>query len=302
MSRQPLFSRESHRDSSSSSGTRAGRLGIFLGLALFGIAALALAQAPASASMAGPGKSLLQEWLSVDLLRLIRGADMLGKVSLVILFFFSVGSWMVIVYKYLHLRQATNQTDAFVELCNQGSGELEEAFRHASNFPDSPLAQILREGYLELEIENWYREGYDVTPEARLELAKVSMERIFERTITNEITHLESKLAFLATTTAVCPFIGLFGTVWGIMGAFQAVAGMTSTNLQQLAPGISTALLCTVGGLFCAIPSSVMYNYLALRVRLLISRMDAFALELSNVIQKQVMKQSISATYHPTPR
>jgi biopolymer transport protein TolQ len=262
-------------------------LGPLAGLIIFSLATAALAQTL--------HQSNLQSWLGgVDLLKLLRQADMLGKISLVILAGFSIASWTVIVYKFLHLRQAVRQTDQFVDLCNQGSGELEEAFRISSSFPDSPLAQILREGYLELEIENWYRgEGYDLSSEARLELAKVSMERIFERTISNEISHLESKIPFLATTTSVCPFIGLFGTVWGIMGAFQTVGNQATVALSQLAPGISTALLCTVGGLFCAIPATVMYNFLALRVRVMISRMDSFSLELSNVIQKQVMKQSV---------
>lgn len=284
MSRPSMF-KETHREESASLTLKKGLLGPLAGLIIFALASFAMAE-----SIHG---SNLQSWLGgVDLLKLIRQSDMIGRISLVILAIFSIASWTIIVYKYLHLRQAVRQTDHFVDLCNQGSGELEEAFRISSNFPDSPLAQILREGYLELEIENWYREGYDLTPEARLELAKVSMERIFERTVSNEISHLESKLPFLATTTVVCPFIGLFGTVWGIMGAFQTLGNQTTVALNELAPGISTALLCTVGGLFCAIPSSVMYNYLALRVRVMITRMDSFALELSNVIQKQVMKQS----------
>ena len=290
MARPSMF-QESHRDHSAGSAPiKKGRLGPLVGLILFCFCSLALAQATR-------GASNLKEWLNVDLLTLIKSSDPLGKLSLLVLAGFSIASWTVIVYKFLHLRQATRQTDHFVALCNQGSGELEDAFRISSDFPDSPLAQILREGYMELDIENWYRDGYDLSAEARLELAKVSMERIFERTISNEISHLESKIPFLATTTVVCPFIGLFGTVWGIMGAFQTVGGQATVALNQLAGPIATALLCTLGGLFCAIPSSVMYNFLALRVRVLITRMDSFALELSNVIQKQVIKQSVS-TYN----
>ena len=286
MARPSLF-KETHRPESSAISLRKGHWAPLAGLLLFGFASLALAQTI--------HESNLKAWLGVDLLDLIKSSDRIGQFSLVILVGFSITSWTVIAYKFFHLRQATRQTDQFVQLCNEGSGELEEAFRISSSFPDSPLAQILREGYLELEIENWYREGYDLSPDARLELAKVSMERIFERTISNEISHLESKIPFLATTTVVCPFIGLFGTVWGIMGAFQTVGHQATVALSELAPNISTALLCTIGGLACAIPSSVMYNYLALRVRVLISRMDSFAPELSNVIQKQVMKQSASS-------
>jgi biopolymer transport protein TolQ len=258
------------------------RIGVMIGLMLLCLTSLALAQS---------GTTPLQGWLGVDIFKLIHNADILGKFALMVLAVFSVISWMVIVYKYLHIRQAASQTDSFVKVCNEGSGELREAFSKAVDFPDSPLAQILREGYLELEIENWYREGYDLKPEARVELAKVGMERVFERTISSEITHLESKLIFLATTSNACPFIGLFGTVWGIMGTFQSMTSTGSVALSSLAPGLSTALITTVGGLFCAIPASIMYNYLTHRVRVLISRMDAFALELSNVIHKQILKQ-----------
>ena len=247
----------------------------------------------ATIAVAQGGATPMQGWLGVDIFKLIGRADALGKLSLIVLSIFSVISWMVIVYKHLHLRQAMLQTDAFVKVCNEGSGELEEAFRHAADYPDSPLAQLLREGFLELEVENWYREGYSLNAEARVDFAKIGLERVFERTITSEITHLESKLIFLATTSNVCPFIGLFGTVWGIMGAFQGLTSTESVALASLAPGISTALVTTVGGLFCAIPASVMYNYLTHRVRLLTSRMDGFALELSNVIQKRILKQTV---------
>lgn len=250
--------------------------------------------AMASAAFAQSEPSNLGQWIGVDLLQLIRNSDAFGKVSLTVLAGFSVASWMVIVYKYLHIRQAGRQSDHFVDACNQGSGQLEEAFEYSSQYPDSPLAQIFREAYLELDVESWYREGYGDDVHRQAEVARVGLERVFERTITNEISHLESKLIFLATTASVCPFIGLFGTVWGVMIAFQAMAQTQSAALSSLAPGIATALLCVVGGLFCAIPATVFYNYLNHRVRVLTSRMDAFAHELFNVILKQILKQPVS--------
>lgn len=236
--------------------------------------------------------SNLRDWIGVDIFAMIRTSDLMGKLALILLAGFSIASWAVIIYKFLHIRQATSQTDEFVRICNSSSGQLDEAFKIAADFPDSPLAQILREGYLELEIENWYREGYQLDSAGRVDMAKIGIERIFNRTISNEITHLESKLIFLATTTNVCPFIGLFGTVWGIMVAFQEFGLGGTVSLSQLAPGLSTALLTTVGGLFCAIPASLMYNNLTNKVRILTARMDSFALELSNIIQKQILKQA----------
>jgi biopolymer transport protein TolQ len=262
-------------------------LAIVAGLVLFGVATFAAAQTPQP-----PQTNNLRGLLGVDLLDLVRKADLVGKTSLCVLALFSVCSLTVIVYKWLHIRQAQKQTATFIELCNQGSGELEDAFRASTNFPDSPLAEILREAYMELEMENWYRgENYDLTPDARIEMAKISMERIFERTITSEIAHLESKLIFLATTSSVCPFIGLFGTVWGIMEAFQSLA-VTGGTLASLGPGLATAMLTIIGGLVCAIPATAMFNYLTNTVRALAAQMDSFALELGNIIQKQLLKQS----------
>jgi biopolymer transport protein TolQ len=254
------------------------------------LATIALAQGESASGMRG--------WIGVNLFQLIRTADAVGKLSLVVLAIFSVLSIAVMIYKFSHIRQAVKQTDAFIELCNQGSGELEEAFRHSADFPDSPLAQILREGYTEMEVENWYGgdapEGWSV--ETQLEMVRISLERVFERVIAMEITHLESKLIFLATTSSVCPFIGLFGTVWGIMGAFQALSASGGGTLVTLGPGLSTALLTTVGGLFCAIPATVMYNFMTHQIRLLTAQMDSFAMELSNVIQKKVLKQATAMT------
>jgi biopolymer transport protein TolQ len=95
----------------------------------------------------------------------------------------------------------------------------------------------------------------------------------------------------LATTSSVCPFIGLFGTVWGIMGSFQSLASSGGT-LASLGPGLSTAMLTIIGGLVCAIPATVMFNYLTHQVRQLTAQMDSFSLELGNIIQKQIIKQS----------
>lgn len=235
--------------------------------------------------------SNLSSWLGVDILGMMLSADLVGQTCIVFLIVFSIVTWAIIIYKFLHIRAATRQTNRFVHDCMASSGSLENAYQHTAAYPDSPLAQILREGYLELEIEDWYKLGYQLTNEQRVEVAKAGVERVFERTIANEIAHLESHLIFLAVTANVCPFIGLFGTVWGIMATFQGLGQMGSATLDVLAPGIATALVTTVGGLAAAIPASVMYNYFTSQVQVLISRMDAFSLELSNIIQKQLLKR-----------
>jgi len=232
-------------------------------------------------------------WFCVDVIEAIKLNDMMGILCLIITTIYSVISWGVIGYKYLHIRQATNQSNKFIEQCMAGKGNLERAFQIASNFPDSPLAQILRESYLELEMENWYQGDKDMTLDGRLNAAKISLERVMEQTSANEIRHLENGLNFLATTANVCPLIGLFGTVWGILGAFQVVAKEGSASVGSLGPGVSTALMTTVAGLIAAIPAVIAYNYFVTKVQILVRRMDAFGMEASNIIQKQIMKKGI---------
>jgi biopolymer transport protein TolQ len=229
--------------------------------------------------------------LGVDIVRTIRDSDLVGMICYVVLSIISVISWAIIGYKMLHIYHANRQTDQFVELCMSGSGSLDEAYKHASEYPDSPLAQVLRETYLELQIENWYRDAGQLNFSNRLELAKVSIERILQRTCENETRHLESYLIFLATTAAVTPFIGLLGTVWGILGGFQLLAIQGAAAIQALAGPVSTALGATVFGLVAAIPAVVSYNYLSNKIQILVTRMDSFALELSNVVQKRILQQ-----------
>jgi biopolymer transport protein TolQ len=246
-------------------------------------------------SCAGDGgsSSHLADWLGVDIIGMVLHSDAVGIICLILLFLFSLVSWAIIIYKFFHINAASKQTSKFVKECLSGSGNLADAYKNTGAYPASPLAQILREGYLELEIEDWYKLGYKLTDEQRVEVAKAGIERVFERTISNEIAHLESQLIFLAVTSNVCPFIGLFGTVWGIMATFQSLGPQGSAALSAVAPGIATALITTVGGLAAAIPASVAYNYFTSRVQVLISRMDSFSLELSNIIQKQLLKHEV---------
>ena len=230
-------------------------------------------------------------WLTVDLIEAVKGSDLMGWFCLTVTAFFSVISWGVIGYKFLHIRQATNQTNRFVDKCMAGKGDLGEGFKLSSQYPDSPLAQLLRESYLEIETENWYQDEKGLSLDGRLGAAKISVERVLEQTSSNEIRNLEGWLGFLATTANVCPLIGLFGTVWGILGSFQAVAREGSAAISSLAPGVSTALMTTVAGLIAAIPSVIFYNYLLNKVQHLVRRMDSFSMEISNIIHKQIMKR-----------
>lgn len=229
------------------------------------------------------------EAMHVDIVKAVNDSDFMGVLCLVACLGLSVVSWVIILYKLKMIRNAGSQSDRFDHVLDT-AGSLEEVFRRTPEFPESPIAQILREAILEMEAENWYADDlYEM--EERLTAARLGVERVMERTISNEVRRLESHLIFLATTSSVAPFIGLFGTVWGVLAAFQALGATGSAALSTLAPGMSTALVATVAGLIAAIPASIFYNYLSNKIAILTSRMDSFALELANIIQKRMIKQ-----------
>jgi biopolymer transport protein TolQ len=229
-------------------------------------------------------------FLGADLFAAARASDIVGQGCLLVTAIFSIVSWAVVIHKWIQLRRVQRQTDLFVEECLEAGGSVEEAYRASADYPDSPLAEILRETVVELEVEDWYRKGYDLNLDERLRLAETGIERVVERSIASETRLLESNLIILATTATVCPFIGLFGTVWGILGAFQQLAFAGAAAIQLLAPGISTALVTTIAGLAAAIPATIFYNWFTARIAGLTHRMDSFALELSNIVARRIAK------------
>ncbi len=229
------------------------------------------------------------ETMHVDIIKAIRDSDFMGIICLIGCLGLSIASWVIILYKMKVVKSAASQSDRFDKVLDT-AGSLEEVFRRTPEFPQSPIAQILREAILEMEAENWYADDF-YEMEERLTAARLGVERVMERTISTEVSRLESHLIFLATTSSVAPFIGLFGTVWGVLAAFQALGATGSAALSALAPGMSTALVATVAGLIAAIPASIFYNYLSNKINILTSRMDSFALELANIIQKRMVKQ-----------
>ncbi|MCX7018672.1 MAG: MotA/TolQ/ExbB proton channel family protein [bacterium] len=224
----------------------------------------------------------------VNLFEAIGQSDIMGLACLAGCLVMSVISWAVIFYKSFQISVAARQSDSFIGRCMSGSGSLDEAYRHSSDYPSSPLARIFREAYLEMQMENWYS-GTGYTGDERMTAARVGLERVMERVISNEIRRMETYLIFLATTSSVAPFIGLFGTVWGVLGVFQSLNQAGSSALSSLAPGMATALTATIAGLVAAIPASAFYNYLTNKISVMISRMDSFALELLNIMQKKMI-------------
>lgn len=227
--------------------------------------------------------------MHVDIVKAMSDSDFMGILCVAGCVLLSIVSWVVIFHKWNMVRSATVQSDRFDRVLDTASS-LEEVFRKTPDYPQSPIALILREAILEMEAENWYADEI-YTLEERLTAARLGVERVMERTISNEVQRLESHLIFLATTTNVAPFIGLFGTVWGVLAAFQALGSSGSAALSALAPGMSTALVATIAGLVAAIPASIFYNFFSNKIAIMTGRMDSFALELANIIQKRMVKE-----------
>ncbi len=200
----------------------------------------------------------------------------------------SAGSWGVTFYKLGQIRKARRQSERFVEIFWE-SKSLTQIHTASLEFKQSPIAQVFRSGYQELiRLTRAKRQGEG---ESETELAGVAnVERALRRATNQEVTKLERALTFLATTASTAPFVGLFGTVWGIMDAFRGLSTAQSSSIQAVAPGISEALVATAVGLAAAIPAVVAYNHFSRDVRVLHADMDNFSAEFLNIAERHFLK------------
>ena len=228
-----------------------------------------------------------QPHVSADIVTLIRQADPVVQAVLVMLLLFSAASWGIVVYKYRHLGRATRQNVRFIGVFRKSS-RFSEVQVSCASLPVSPLVGLFQSGYAELMAQmrapSEHRPG---EPAPRPTLRSMEgVDRALLRASTTEIAKLEHRVAFLATTASITPYIGLFGTVWGIMTSFQAIAGAGSTSLAVVAPGIAEALVATAMGLFAAIPAVYFYNDLTSRVKALANEMEDFSLEFLTIAER----------------
>ena len=208
----------------------------------------------------------------MDYLRLIVDASPVVQLVLLILVFFSVFSWAVIFFKRKTLKSASAQSKKFLKVFRR-SKDLSEVNQAAKRYKASPLAALFRSGYKELTF-------LSKSPELTLNSERLeSINRALAKTSNQEISNLEKMMSFLATTGSVTPFIGLFGTVWGIMDAFNKIGILRSASIQTVAPGIAEALIATAAGLFAAIPAVIAYNHYLHRIKNIITEIEDFSLE-----------------------
>lgn len=235
---------------------------------------------------------LLSVGESVDVIEAIRNNDTVGWICLVALTITSIYSLSIIFFKFLVIWRIKRQTEDFQELVDS-DGSWETLYMAAKRYPESPIAKLLKETYVECRQENWFEFKKDMPVDNRLEIAKNTIEGILMRTISQEESKLQSNLAILGTISTLAPFIGLFGTVWGVLAAFQALGHADGATLTSLAPGISTALMVTIFGLIAAIPALVAYNYFTTEIHKLGSSMESFAHEIENAVRKQILQHGV---------
>lgn len=227
-----------------------------------------------------------------SLLNMILNAGLMVQFVLLLLLLFSVISWAIILMKYKILRQVQKENEAFLDVYMKGS-KLSEIFPESKKFHHSTIAEVFRSGYTELVKVTRVVKESPAAPDTEgpdrlsLEMSRIdNVDRALNRARDSESTKLESTLGFLATTGSTSPFIGLFGTVWGIMNTFRDIGTRGSANLAVVAPGISEALIATAAGLAAAIPAVIFYNYYLNRVRAMTQEMDNFSSELLNIIER----------------
>jgi biopolymer transport protein TolQ len=210
---------------------------------------------------------------------------------LLILVLASVASWTIIFRKVLHLRRAQRQSVRFLETFWR-SKRLDSIYAATEDMPVSPVAQVFRAGYVELsKVTQAPAQGEDQAMHDQLGGFE-NVERALARATNAELTALEMQVPFLGTTAAAAPFVGLFGTVWGIMGAFRDIYAAGNANLATVARPISEALIATAVGLFAAIPALVAFNAFNSRIRVLDNEMRNFSADFLNIIKRHIFKKA----------
>ena len=241
-----------------------------------------LLQAESGAASGGTDSSILG---------LIARSTPISKAVLLTLALMSVGSWAIILYKLWVFRRSEQQSNSFLEVFRRSS-KFSEVQAVCRSLTESPLVGLFQSGYAELTAQLRQASPDDLTANPRAGAARptlkslAAVDRALMRASVVEVNKLESRITFLATTASIAPFVGLFGTVIGIMMSFQMIGETGSTNLAAVGPGIAEALIATAFGLVAAVPAVVGYNHFSNRVRLFASQMDDFAMEFLNIAER----------------
>ncbi len=230
---------------------------------------------------------------STGIISLIARSSATSLTILLILGLLSIWSWGIFLYKWWTFRRAAKQSAQFLEVFRR-SNKFSEVQAVCRSLADSPLVGLFQTGYTELTAQLRQATPVDATlapnppaPAGRPTLKSLpAVDRALLRASAVEVNKLESHVSFLATVASMGPFVGLFGTVWGIMNAFEQIGVTGSTSLQAVGTPIAEALIATAAGLAAAIPAVLFYNYLSGRTKIFASEMDDFAMEFLNICER----------------
>jgi biopolymer transport protein TolQ len=237
----------------------------------------------------------LPDSTSSGFLGLLAGSSFVARAVLLILGILSIVSWSIILYKWWTFGRAERQSSSFLDVFRRSS-KFSEVQAVCRSLEQSPLVGLFQSGYAELtaqlrqtapaaEIPNGTANPRAGSGRPTLR-SLPALDRALLRASVLEVNKLEHRITFLATTASIAPFVGLFGTVWGIMIAFLNISQRGSTNISVVAPGIAEALITTAAGLATAVPAVIAYNYFSQRVKLFASAMDDFTMEFLNIAER----------------
>jgi biopolymer transport protein TolQ len=242
---------------------------------------------PESLAVALPAAAFDQHSIS----SIILSAGWVVKGVMIMLMAFSLVCWGIIISKAIQLSRARKDTRLFLDAFRE-SRRFSVLYAEAKQLTFSPLALVFKSGYTELSrlarIQQATQENSsDLSQEPEYDRTGIeNFARSLQQAVTSERARLERGVNFLATTGSSAPFVGLFGTVWGIMESFRQIGAMKSASLAVVAPGIAEALIATAAGLAAAIPAVIFYNYLLGRINRISSEMDNFSSELINIVER----------------
>lgn len=214
--------------------------------------------------------------LQVNFWDMVKSSEPVPIAVMAILAMFSLISWTVIFSKWASFRRARKANRSFLRIFRK-AGRMDAVATQSQAYSDAPLTAVFDFGYSEVSRQIAAR-GKIINP--------LALERTLQLAISEEVTKLERNLNLLATAATISPFIGLFGTVFGIIDAFQALGVSGSTSMRTVGPGIANALFATALGLFAAIPAAIFYNYFGHSVKELGARMEDFSLEFLNTTER----------------
>ncbi len=234
---------------------------------------------------------------NINVIELILNAGLMVQFVMLLLFIFSVVSWAIIFIKYRHIRRAYRESADFIEYFWE-KRDFSEAYSKSRELRFSPIARVFRIAYMELKkmsFEGGGRQHGSASQNPGTHFATTrrgfdNVKRALERSSITESTRLIQMVPFLATTGNIAPFIGLFGTVWGIMNSFHSIAFKKGvTSIAAVAPGISEALIATAAGLAVAIPAVIAFNYFNQKIRIIESELESFSSDFLNIVERELI-------------